>query len=338
MKSTFALVGAYAALASAFTPGRHLHFPRGNSTGTAPPTPAGSITTLTVQTTRTSTIISCAPTVTNCPAGKPEMSTIPESDRQIKTVTETVDLTTTVCPVAEASTISQQIIEKHKSASSAAAPSQTQPPVQTTDIISTKTITLTMGSGDRQSVVPTVITTTIKSTITPPAGASKTNEETVTTTATSTSTKTVTITRAKATPSAAAGNNNGGNGNSGNGEKCASGAAPATVTVTVAQTTVTAAPVTVTVSAPCAATSAPAGSKQVEQEKPAGKDNNSKPAGGEKAKASQPPAEASTTPCESDSTTTIEATVTVVPYPANNGTTPTATGAPAPSGFARLRR
>ncbi len=331
MKSTFALVGAYAAVASAFTPGRHLHFPRGNGTTTAVPS-QGAITTLTVQTTRTSTIISCAPTVTNCPAGKPEMSAIPESLRQIKTVTETVDLTTTVCPVAEASTVSKQVIEKHKSASDAAAPSQTPAPVQTTDIVSTKTITLTLGSGDRQSVVPTVITTTIKSTITPAAGVSKTNsEETVTTTATSTSTKTVTITRAKATSTPPAANNNNGNG----GEKCASGAAPATVTVTVAQTTVTAAPVTVTVSAPCEATSAPVGQKKVESEKPAGN-------GGDKVKptgssiTSQPPAGASSTPCESDSTTTIEATITIVPYPANNGTT--ATGAPSPSGFARLRR
>ncbi|KAJ3476786.1 hypothetical protein NLG97_g9016 [Lecanicillium saksenae] len=88
MKSTFALVGAYAAMASAFTPGRHLHFPRSNGTAPADPTPAASVTTLTVQTTRTSTIISCAPTVTNCPAGKPEMSSIPESDRQTVTTTE----------------------------------------------------------------------------------------------------------------------------------------------------------------------------------------------------------------------------------------------------------
>ncbi|ATY65399.1 hypothetical protein A9K55_001907 [Cordyceps militaris] len=423
MKSTFALVGAYAAVAAAFTPGRHLHFPRANGTSALPsdaittltvqttrtstiiscaptvtncpagkpemsaipesarqvqtvtetidlttticpvseasaisssviekhnsatpigsassalaptvtptPTPAGALTTLTVKSTRTSTITSCAPTVTNCPVGKPEMSAIPESARQIKTVTETIDLTTTVCPITEASTISKKIIEQHKSSSaSSALPSQQQPPLRTTDIISTKTITLTLGTGDRQSVVPTVITTTIKSTITPPASA----EETVTTTATSTSTKTVTITRAKttSTPAPVPGNN----GNGGSGSNCEKCAAPATVTVTVAQTTITASAATVTVTAPCATGSVPVGGKQVEQEKPADKASQSKPAGGNVT--TQPAASASATPCESDSTTFIDATVTVVPYPVNNGTTPT--GAPSPSGFARLRR
>ncbi|KAJ6789782.1 hypothetical protein PWT90_10640 [Aphanocladium album] len=341
MKSAFALVGAYAAMASAFTPGRHLHFPRANSTTTAEPSPEASVTTLTVQTTRTSTITSCAPTVTNCPAGKPEMSSIPESDRKVVTTTEVVDLTTTVCPVAEASTISQQIIEKHNSASSAA-PVQTEQPVQTTDIIITKTVTLTMGTGERQSVVPTVITSTIKSTITPPAGgASQTSEETITQTATSTSTKTITVTRAKATNTVPVENKN------------VSGDSAATVTVTVAQTTITAPASTVTVTAPCEATAAPIENKQVEQQKPAGNmENGNNPKGndehGNKSAGNgengskpghattQPPAEATATPCETDSTTTIEATVTVIPYPANNGTT--ATGAPAPSGFARLRR
>ncbi|KAM3504839.1 hypothetical protein MY10362_003312 [Beauveria mimosiformis] len=419
MKSTFALIGAYAALASAFTPGRHLHFPRGNGTTTAAPSPQGPLTTLTVKETRTSTITSCsstvtncpagpgitaipetdreiktvtqtvdlttivcpvseastisdkiisqhksgssilpsqtapiadvtatgsptpigplttltvketltstitscASTVTNCPAGKPEMTAIPETDREIKTVTQTVDLTTIVCPVSEASTISDKIISQHKSGSSVL-PSQTQVPVQTTDIVITKTITLTKGSGNDKTLVPSVITTTIKSTITPTASGPKPGDATITTTATSTSTKTVTITRAKATPTGPA--NGGGDGN----EKCVSGAAPATVTVTVAQTTVTASAATVTVTAPCEASAAPGGSKKVDNKPVDNKpvDNGSKPT------------DADATPCETDGTTTVEATVTVVPYPANNSTTVTATGAPVPSGFARLRR
>ncbi|KAM3454071.1 hypothetical protein MY3296_003339 [Beauveria thailandica] len=423
MKSTFALVGAYAALASAFTPGRHLHFPRGNGTtttaapspqgplttltvketrtstiiscsstvtncpagpgitavpetdretktvtqtvdlttivcpvseastisekiisqhksassllpsqtapianvtATGSPTPVGPLTTLTVKETRTSTITSCASTVTNCPAGKPEMTAIPESDREIKTITQTVDLTTIVCPVSEASTISEKIISQHKSDSSLL-PSQTQVPVQTTDIVITKTITLTKGSGDNKTLIPTVVTSTSKSTITPPATGSKPGDATVTTTATSTSTKTVTITRAKATPTGPANGNGGADGN----EKCVSGAAPATVTVTVAQTTVTASAATVTVTAPCEASAAPGGSKKVDNKHV---DNNKAVDNGSQ------PTDAEATPCETDGTTTVEATITVVPYPANNSTTVTATGAPVPSGFARLRR
>ncbi|KAM3556749.1 hypothetical protein MY1884_004891 [Beauveria asiatica] len=422
MKSTFALVGAYAALASAFTPGRHLHFPRGNgTTTTAAPSPQGPLTTLTVKETRTSTIISCSSTVTNCPAGKPEMTSIPESDREIKTITQTVDLTTIVCPVSEASTISEKIISQHKSASSllpsqtapianvtatgsptpvgplttltvketrtstitscastvtncpagkpemtsipesdreiktitqtvdlttiastisekiisqhksdsSLLPSQTQVPVQTTDIIITKTITLTKGSGDNKTLIPTVVTSTSKSTITPPATGSKPGDATVTTTATSTSTKTVTITRAKATPTGPANGPANGNGGADGNEKCVSGAAPATVTVTVAQTTVTASAATVTVTAPCEASAAPGGSKKVDN-KPV--DNNKAVDNGSQ------PTDAEATPCETDGTATVEATITVVPYPANNSTTVTATGAPVPSGFARLRR
>ncbi|KAM3466462.1 hypothetical protein NHJ6243_000845 [Beauveria neobassiana] len=448
MKTTFALVGAYAALASAFTPGRHLHFPRSNgTTTTAAPSPQGPLTTLTVKETRTSTIISCSSTVTNCPAG-PGITAVPESDRETKIVTQTVDLTTIVCPVSEASTISDKIISQHKSTSSllpsqtapianvtatgsptpvgplttltvketrtstiiscsstvtncpvgpgitavpesdretkvvtqtvdlttivcpvseastisdkiisqhksdsSLLPGKTQVPVQTTDIVITKTITLTKGTGDNKTLVPSVITSTIKSTISPPAAGSKPSDATVTTTATSTSTKTVTITRAKATPTGTspANGNGGDNGN----EKCVSGAAPATVTVTVAQTTVTASASTVTVTASCEASAAPGDSKKKVDNKPGDNkpvdngskpvDNGSKPVdNGSKPvdNGSKPskPADAEATPCETDGTTTIEATVTVVPYPANNSTIVTATGAPGPSGFARLRR
>ncbi|KAJ2963675.1 hypothetical protein NQ176_g10845 [Zarea fungicola] len=378
MKSTFALIGTYAALASAYTPGRHLHFPRGNgtmtsttssstssveatsiSTGTGtstsisaplttgPASTADDVTTLTVKVTHTSTIISCAATVTNCPAGKPEMSNIPESDRQTKTVTQTVDLTTTVCPVAEASSISKQIVEKHSSA----APSQTaggdQAP-KTTDIVSTTTVTMTLGSGNMKSVVPTVITSTYKSTITP--------EETITTTATSTTTKTVTITRSRTPANTAASESQ---------ADAIGGGSPSTVTVTVAQTTVTAPASTVYVTVPCAAASsaAPVQNKAID-DTPYGNNEsygNNGPSASASANASasgndatsttagsnvttQPPAESTGSPCESDVTTTVETTVTVVPYPVTNSTSAissgaaTSSGAAAPSGFAYLRR
>lgn len=109
MKSAVAAVGAFAALANAYSP-NHLHFPRGNATTTAEP-----LTTLTVLATHVSTIISCHPTVTNCPAGKTGMSTVPESDRSTAVVTHTVLLTSTVCPLSSAPHISASVISDHSS-------------------------------------------------------------------------------------------------------------------------------------------------------------------------------------------------------------------------------
>ncbi|KAM3510731.1 hypothetical protein MY11210_005604 [Beauveria gryllotalpidicola] len=325
------------------TPLGPLTMPTANVPATNPPTPLGSLTTpsanatapgaltvLTVKVTRIVTRTSCSASVTNCPTGKPEMSAIPESDLDIKVDTETSDLATATCAVSEAADISKEIIAQYSSNSSAFA-SQTQVPVQTTAIMTTKT---------------------------PAAAGSKPSNETVTTTATSTSTKTVTITRVSATPTGPASNKNEGHGGvDGNGDKCTCGdaSAPATVTVTVAKTTVTE-------TAPCAASTAPGGSNNVGNQSVG---NDSKPDEAEATPCetddaatveatscesddsatveatsceSDDSATVEATPCETDGTATVEATVTVVPYPANNSTTVTATGGAGPSGFARLRR
>lgn len=324
MKSTtVAIFGALAAVASAYSPAKHLHFPRANATTTAASTPAAELTTLTVKTTETKTIVSCAPTVTNCPADEKGMSDVPEKDRTTQVVTNTVVLTETVCPVTEVERVSSKVVQEH------ATPAPTAHPTMTTkvvDVTMDKTVTITLGVGASQSVVPTVIKSTSKSTVTVPSD----EEPTTTTTATSTSTRTVTVAPAKDTQTVAA------NGNEG----CDK--APAeTVTVTVAQTTVTAPAATVYVTVPCdsaaPAVTGKAGGDKATNDKHTnnnGGDKKGNDNGDNKGEDNKP---AQTTDCPPDETTTIQEVVTVVPYPtgSKNGTT---TGAAAPSGFARLRR
>ncbi|RFU30873.1 hypothetical protein B7463_g5437, partial [Scytalidium lignicola] len=63
-----------------------------NSTVVPPPASSVEYTTSTIYTTSVSTIISCAPTVTNCPARSTVLTTV------------TIPVSTTVCPVASATT------------------------------------------------------------------------------------------------------------------------------------------------------------------------------------------------------------------------------------------
>ncbi|KAG7103993.1 L-pipecolate oxidase like protein [Verticillium longisporum] len=109
MKSVVAAAGLLA-VANAYQP-HHYHWRRQNET--YPEAPAG-YTTLTVEVTEVATITSCAPTVTNCAAAS---STLPASDLSVIVVTNTVVLSTTVCPVAEAATISKSIIKEHETGS-----------------------------------------------------------------------------------------------------------------------------------------------------------------------------------------------------------------------------
>ncbi|KAI1207325.1 uncharacterized protein F4807DRAFT_184696 [Annulohypoxylon truncatum] len=69
-------------------------------------------TTLTVNVTSISTIISCAPTITDCPAASntAALSTLPSEAVSTILVTSVVDITTTVCPVTEVSKISSSIV------------------------------------------------------------------------------------------------------------------------------------------------------------------------------------------------------------------------------------
>lgn len=109
MKYSVAIVGTLAAVANANMYQGHMHYPRANSTAA---TAAVPITTMTVTATKLHTVLSCAPTVTNCPVGT-GMSKIPESDRVVKTVTDTIILATTVCPVADVPKITSSLHSQH---------------------------------------------------------------------------------------------------------------------------------------------------------------------------------------------------------------------------------
>ncbi|KAJ6441834.1 kinase-like domain [Purpureocillium lavendulum] len=338
MKSAIATMGMLAAAASASSHHpRHLHFPRANNTAEQ--------TTLTVIATQIHTVTSCAPTVTNCPAHSSGMSNLPETDKTTFVVTDTVTLATTVCPVTEASSVSASIISQ---ATSSALPIQTSqasirtteihpsvplstgvpgattskadatlPPgmtTTTTDVVTSKTLTMTLGTGTDASVVTTTIHSTVQQTITVPcsqtdsgnkptgpAGTGK-DDTTTTTTATTKVTRTITVSKATPTPT-------GGGGIPGNGGDDCTCAAAQTVTVTAPASTVY-----VTIGGDASPTvSEPAGT----------------------GKTVEPTAEPATTSCP-DSTTTRQTTVTVVPFPTGNGTH--TSGHAGPSGFARLRR
>lgn len=346
MKFAVTALGMLASVASAHSPLQHLHFPRANTTA-----PDGQQTTLTVIATQVKTITSCAPTVTNCPADKSKIASLPESQRATVVVTETVVLSTTVCPVTEASSISASIINKASSqlpvatsapsirttaihpsiplttggpgAPTSKANAGSLPPgVTTTDIITSKTLTMTLGTGTDTSVITTTVRSTLKKTVTvtrPQSGASNLpastgpavkEDSTTTTTATSKVTHTVTVSKVNPTGTGSGVSPTGvapPGGNPGGNCQC-----PA---VTASTVTVTAAASTVYVTVGSDAT------KTAKQPTVTDKGENTNPED-----------------CP-ESTTTRKATVTVVPYPSGNGTHATSGKASASaSGFARLRR
>ncbi|EHK15514.1 uncharacterized protein TRIVIDRAFT_232635 [Trichoderma virens Gv29-8] len=364
MKSAaVAAFGLFAGLASASSPIRHLHFPRSNTTTAAVDDAAA--TTLTVIATSVHTVISCAPTVTNCPAhlNSTGAGSLPESAKTTVVVTDTIVLATTVCPIAEASSISSSLQAAHSSGIitgstiKATPPAVTPPPnagVSVTDVVTDKTLTYTIGKGTDASVVTTTIQATTKKTITLTStlgNGENGPEPTTTTTATTTDTTYITVQPVQ-TAGGSSGSNTGGNAPPANNEgSCAS----ATVTVTVAKETVTVPASTVYVTiAPssCDSGSAPAvtdkstdnsgsGSSGTDTGSNSGSGSSGSGSEGSGNNGSGDSATAvTTTPCPTDITTTVRATVTVQPYPINNGTVPSSGVAqPSASGFARrLRR
>lgn len=328
MKTTVISLGMLAAVASAYNPGHHLRFPRGNGTE--------NLTTLTIKTTQVHTITSCAPTVTNCPAHATGIATLPEDQKVTKVVTDTMVLATTVCPVTDIAKVSSSVIAKASTgfASNSTIVTDIKPTApasqasakpglatKTTDVVSDKTFTMTIGTGSTASVVTSTLHTTVKTTITVPASDASalpvtTGEATTTTTATTKVTRTVTISRNKSTGTGSP------PGNTGKGDCPAS-----TVTVTVAKEIVTVPATTVYVTV---GTSNTAAQEPVATTKPATNDKSN----GEQNKGQIKP---STLPDCPDSTTTLQTVVTVVPYPSGNGTHSTS-GRAKPTGFARLRR
>ncbi|KAM0264716.1 hypothetical protein ACHAQJ_000541 [Trichoderma viride] len=403
MKSAaVATFGLFAGLASATSPIRHLHFPRSNSTITAVDNAAP--TTLTVFATSVHTVISCAATITNCPAraNSTGLGSLPESARTTMVVTDTIVLATTICPVEQASSISSSLQAAHSSGLitgstlKPTAPAVTPPPanaagssaaaatpgvsLSVTNVVTDKTLTMTIGKGTDASVITTTIQATTQETvtITSTLGNGETAPEpTTTTTATTTDTTYITVQPVQ-TAGGSSGTSTGGNGTPANGSPAngspangspangspANGNAPPangapgsgscagapTVTVTVAKETVTVPASTVFVTiAPssCDSSSSSAvtgqaidtgsnsGSNSGSSGSGSGSGSEGSGAGNNGAGNSVTSA---STPCPSDITTTVRATVTVQPFPINNGTAPTGAASPSSSGFARLRR
>lgn len=81
--------------------------------GTVPTPASEQLTTLTVLSTQVRTVISCAPTVTNCPADSSSLSNLASTaPEQVSTVlvTDVVQLATTICPVTAAESVSSSVI------------------------------------------------------------------------------------------------------------------------------------------------------------------------------------------------------------------------------------
>lgn len=307
-----------AAVASAYNPGQHPRFPRANGTE--------SLTTMTVKATQVHTITSCAPTVTNCPVNATMV------------VTDTIVLATTVCPVGDVAKVSSSLLAKAPAPTTADAKVSSDKPAMTTkvvDVVTDKTLTMRIGTGSTASMATTTIHATSQKTITvpcttdttdttaAPGAPSTTAESTTTLTATTKVTRTLTVTKAKPNPT----------GSAGNPDHSDKGDCPApTVTVTVIKETVTAPASTVYVTVGACTTSA-AEKEPIATTAPVSVKSFN---GGDESTGADKPHASSDCP---DSTTTLQATVTVVPYPAGNGTHPTSGHAkPTGTGFARLRR
>lgn len=328
MKAAVTALGMLAAVASAYSPGRrHLHF-SGNGTET--------LTTLTIKTTQLHTVISCAPTVTNCPAHATAIATLPDSQKVTKVITDTIVLATTVCPVndvakASSSAIAMASTNSIPALTTNANASSAEPAMATkvTDVVTDKTYTITMGTGPAASVATRTLRTTIQKTITvpctdataAPVSTSEPSEPTTTTTATTRVTRTIIISKVK--PSGPGGI---GGGSSPTSTTSQGDCAASTVTVTVAKETVTipASTVTVTVgaSASCTADQEPVATQPPYNDKTSSQ-NSAEP---------------------NASSNCAEPTATVAPYPSGNGTYPYGTGnyptsgRAKPTGFARLHR
>ncbi|GAO16659.1 uncharacterized protein UV8b_00776 [Ustilaginoidea virens] len=264
-------------------------------------------------------------------------------------------LTTTAAPTAAPT----GIILPSTALSSAIAPGNAtttqggNSPVTTrvTDVVTDKTMTLTLGTGSFASVVTRVYHATIRETITVPCSqgnAEPTASEPTaptggdsTTTITETETtkiyRTVKISRTKPT------NTPPGNGDGGSLGYPSSANCPAvTVTVTAKEYVTMPVSAVTTVYVTMGAPSANCGTYPAQ---PATTDDSSGSNGNGGNQTPQPsptqPPPGTHSASDGDETTTLTATATVVPYPAGNGTHPSGTayssGHVGPTGFARIR-
>ncbi|KYK55310.1 hypothetical protein DCS_07273 [Drechmeria coniospora] len=163
-------------------------------------TPGAGQTTLTVLATKVYSVVSCAPSVTNCPAQKSVIDSLPESEKALHFVTSVYALSTTVCPVTDASRIESSISSDHSLTPVVNASSPTlgpeNPPIvpetpATTDD-TPRTLSYTLGSGTRASVTTAVIGNKHGRPFPPPRPTPQSSDESTTTrTRTSYATRTV---------------------------------------------------------------------------------------------------------------------------------------------------
>lgn len=362
MKSATVAFGLFAGLASAFNHhARHMHAPylRRNDTAPAPST------TLTVAITSVHTITSCAPTITNCPANAGNSS-------GPVTVTEVIDLTTTVCPVAQATSISSSIVDAHSSGlvtgtthiltTSDNSPAQTPAPSSGAGLTAYPTATsgeaiptLSVGPEGSQPVTVTTLHSTVTEVVTftasplPSSGSGAeggsggsgdsnnggdvtTQEGTTTTTLTTTSTLTVTV--PSSTSTVIGSDSSSGAGSSVPSITGEAECSPVTVTVTQAAPAST---VYITVGNGNSAGYPTGGNVPSGHETAAAvsSSNAASPTGTNDngSGSGSAPEESS-----SDVDVTVTATATVVPYPTGNGNGTLPTAYPVGTGYPTLQR
>lgn len=352
MKSATVAFGLFAGMASASynQHPRHFHNPywRRNETNAAS-------TTLTVAVTTVHTITSCAPTITNCPANSGN-STGPA------VVTEVIDLTTTVCPVTAAESISSSMVGAHSSglitgstrtvtatptSTGASSPEGTQPgnagnggasaypSVGTVD----QTVTMTLGPESSRSVLVTTLKSTFTEMVTVTAVPVASNSgnsgnsgsgseggvtsQEGTTTTTMTSTGTRTVTVAPAGSSSGVSAEETGSGsNSGSGSGNGSGSGEGECVASTVTVTETQTIPATTVYVTAPVAAEATGAKAVTSEAAASSSTPS--TGSNDSSSGDNNEEDDCPPEESDSgVVTATATATVVPYPTGNGTVPT---------------
>ncbi|KAL2160387.1 hypothetical protein VTH06DRAFT_1560, partial [Thermothelomyces fergusii] len=117
-------------------------------------------TTLTVSTTSVHTVTSCLPEVVNCPTKTEDLANLPTESLTTAIVTDTIVLTTTVCPVTAVPSITSSVLSEHSKGiitGSTLSPSETSAaaPVPTTTGVSSDAASLVTSAAPSLTTTPT---------------------------------------------------------------------------------------------------------------------------------------------------------------------------------------
>ncbi|KAF4462037.1 lustrin A [Fusarium albosuccineum] len=374
MKSVAASIGMFAAMANAYSYPRHMHFRRDNGTDSGLTTLTVTTTQVETITSCAPTITNCPARDQTALDELPETDKTTYVVTNTVVLTETVcpvseagSISSKVIYEAQTGGITGKTLTAPLTA---AVPLSTgaYPPVTGDDsspetslttitsyIVTDKTVTLTLGTGTDASTVTTTVHSTIETTLTVPCsdapgpkvtddgskGSGKPDEPTTTTTLTSTGTITKTVERADSTEtktpgddgySTGTGENDGDDskstGEGDEGKSTGNGSADGECECPNADKTVT-------VTAPASTVYVTVGSDGSKTQGPDASVTDA-PTGGDSQAEGDEDEDDDEEDEYCDTTTTLEATVTVVPYPVNNSV-PTS-GYAGPTGFARRLR